>query len=191
MIDKTTYRNLALRRAAFHSSSYDYNLAASLVTDGIKDTALPRWVAVATSDGGVIGKVDREFLLDDNVTSSTNLRGAKAWIQVQLGGGDSQWEVDRIEVVPRTGGGGGGRGQTQPPGGGGGWTCTVSGSDDGQGWKQLGSVSGTDRPMGPQFRPSLAFAAPSRSRYYRVEFTGPEDRSGASPSCSTSTGRHA
>ena len=37
-IDSTNYRNLALRRAAYHSSSYDYNLTATLITDGIKDT---------------------------------------------------------------------------------------------------------------------------------------------------------
>ncbi len=34
-IDSTTYRNLALHRPAYHSSSYDYNLTAQLVTDGI------------------------------------------------------------------------------------------------------------------------------------------------------------
>ena len=48
-LDAATYRNLALHRPAYHSSSYDYNLTAQLVTDGIKDTRLPRWVATATS----------------------------------------------------------------------------------------------------------------------------------------------
>ena len=43
-----TYRNLALNRPAFASSSYDYNLTAQLVTDGIHDTKAPRWVAVTT-----------------------------------------------------------------------------------------------------------------------------------------------
>ena len=41
-IDSTTYRNLALHRPAYHSSSYDYNLTAQLVTDGIQETDLPR-----------------------------------------------------------------------------------------------------------------------------------------------------
>ena len=31
--DASTYRNLALRRPAFHSSAYDYNLTAQLVTE--------------------------------------------------------------------------------------------------------------------------------------------------------------
>ena len=35
-VDSSTYRNLALRRPAYHSSSYDYNLTAQVVTDGIK-----------------------------------------------------------------------------------------------------------------------------------------------------------
>src|ERR1035441_10673228 len=50
-VDSATYRNLALHRPAYHSSSYDYNLTAQLVTDGIKTTALPRWISTATNDG--------------------------------------------------------------------------------------------------------------------------------------------
>jgi Exo-beta-D-glucosaminidase Ig-fold domain len=46
--DATTYWNLALHRPAFHSSSYDYNLTAQLVTAGIKDTKLPRRLATGT-----------------------------------------------------------------------------------------------------------------------------------------------
>src|SRR5689334_11145910 len=42
--DTTSYRNLALHRPAYHSSSYDYNLTAQLVTDGIKSSDLPRWI---------------------------------------------------------------------------------------------------------------------------------------------------
>ena len=33
--DNNTYRNVAALKAAYHSSSYDYNLTAQLVTDGI------------------------------------------------------------------------------------------------------------------------------------------------------------
>lgn len=40
-IDDTNYRNLALHRPAYHSSSYDYNLTAQLITDGIKETNTP------------------------------------------------------------------------------------------------------------------------------------------------------
>src|SRR5271154_3593270 len=70
VIDSSTYRNLALLRPAYHSSSYDYNLTAQLVTDGIKDTHLPQWVATSTSSRGALPKTEREFLLDHSRTNS-------------------------------------------------------------------------------------------------------------------------
>src|ERR1039458_7469610 len=54
--DSQTYRNLALHRPAYQSSTYDFNLAAQLVTDGIKDTKLPRWISIATSDRGTLSR---------------------------------------------------------------------------------------------------------------------------------------
>src|SRR5512136_1284908 len=53
VLDTTTYRNLALRRPAFQSSAYDYNLTAQLVTDGVRETTPPRWLETTTSAGGV------------------------------------------------------------------------------------------------------------------------------------------
>ena len=63
MLDETPYRNLAFRRPAVHSSSYDYNLTAQLVTDGIKESQLPQWVATSTSQHGTLKKNEREWLL--------------------------------------------------------------------------------------------------------------------------------
>ena len=40
-IDNKTYRNLALHRPAYQSSSYDFNLTAQLITDGIIESKLP------------------------------------------------------------------------------------------------------------------------------------------------------
>src|ERR1035437_4063188 len=57
-VDSATYRNLALHRPAYHSSSYDYNLTAQLVTNGIKSAALPRWISTATNDGAVPRKTE-------------------------------------------------------------------------------------------------------------------------------------
>ena len=42
-VDTTDYRDLAVRRPTYHSSSHNYNLTAQLVTDGIKDSRLPGW----------------------------------------------------------------------------------------------------------------------------------------------------
>ena len=161
--DTTTYRNLALHRPAWHSSAYDYNLTAQLVTDGIKDTALPRWLVTSTSNGGVLPRNERELALDHNVVSTVNVSGSPAWIQFEFAGGDGPLEVDRVDILasirPDTGKAAG-------------WTCIVSGSDDGQAWKELGRAAGDDRPA-RDFKPSIALAAPSRSRFYRIEFQAP------------------
>jgi hypothetical protein len=89
-----TYRNLALHRPAYQFSAYDYNLTAQLITDGIKNAHLPRWVSVATSDQGVLSKQDREHVLDHNSTSTVNLNGARRWLQLKLLGGDGPLELD-------------------------------------------------------------------------------------------------
>src|SRR5208283_3331765 len=57
--DTAAYRNLALHRAAYQSSSYDFYHTAQLVTDGIKDTKLPRWISVSTSDRGTLSRQER------------------------------------------------------------------------------------------------------------------------------------
>ena len=58
-IDNIHYRNLALHRAAYQSSSYDYNLTAQLITDGLIDKDLPGWVVVSTSNNGILPRDGR------------------------------------------------------------------------------------------------------------------------------------
>ena len=43
--DYSTYRNIALLRSAYNSSSYDYNLTAQLVTDGVISDKQPQYLA--------------------------------------------------------------------------------------------------------------------------------------------------
>ena len=64
------YRNLALHRAAWHSSAYDYNLTGHLVTDGIVSTATPFTVDVNVNGEPVIMRL-KERLFDDNFTGIT------------------------------------------------------------------------------------------------------------------------
>ena len=154
----STYRNLALHRPAYQSSSYDYNLTAQLITDGIKDTKLPRWVSVSTSQQGVLPKNAREWLLDHNWVTSVTLKGADGWVQLELAGGDTPREVDRVGIDARV--------RTKQSGAPG-WTVIVSGSDDGQAWKELGRATGSGKPA-HEFLPSIPLGAPSRSRFYRV-----------------------
>jgi hypothetical protein len=160
-----SYRNLALHRQAYQSSSYDYNLTAQLITDGIKDTRLPRWVSVASSQQGELKKNEREWLLDHNWLTGVNLKGTGGWVQVELAGGESPLAVDRIDIDARLRVG-------QASGLSAGWTAVVTGSEDGQTWRELGRAASTERPA-REFKPSVALAAPSRSRFYRVALEAP------------------
>jgi hypothetical protein len=190
--DATNYRNIALLRPAYHSSSYDYNLTAQLVTDGIRETRLPRWLVTSLSTTGVTNKVDRELLVDHNSFSNVNLKGPEGWMQFELAGGDAPLQVDRIVLQARI------RAanapdtyfstnpqqkppQTSP----GDWSCTVLASEDGQTWKELGQAAGQIPPppapmmFGPTaslMKVTVPFSAVASSRIYRValksEFQG-------------------
>ncbi len=170
VVDKATYRNLALLRPAYHSSSYDYNLTAQLITDGIKDTQLPEWVATSTSSRGVLPKHERELVLDHSRTNSVEVVGQRPTLQVQLGGGKGVPEIDRVDVVvvPPRG--------TTPSD----LSFTVSVSDDGRAWEKVGTVSapapvsveGYPRDFaqpGRLFIPSIALSRTCRNRFYQVE----------------------
>jgi hypothetical protein len=162
-VDSATYRNLALHRAAYHSSSYDYNLTAQLVTDGITETRLPRWEAVSTSQQGALKKNERQWMFDNNPVTSVLVKGPRAWVRIDLLGGEAAPEVDRMEVDARTPGNAA-QGKK--------WTCIVSGSDDSQTWTELGRAPNPPRPA-EGFKPSIAavpFNAPSHSRFYRIDF---------------------
>ncbi len=170
--DSSTYRNLALLRPAFHSSSYDYNLTAQLVTDGIKDTRLPEWIIVSDAFRGPFPKEQREVIVDHCPMNTLELRGAHAQVDIQLAGGDEAPEIDRIQlfvVSPQ---------QTRPEA----LKFTVSVSEDGREWKPIGSASAPKpastaayppdfSPPDHFFTPSLPFDSPSRSRFYRIELS--------------------
>ena len=165
-IDTATYRNVALHRPAYQSSAYDYNLTAQLVTDGIKESTPPRWLAVTTSQKGMLPKNEREWILDGNWTTGIDLPGANVWVQLELGGGAAPLEIDRFEIDGAV------RGPTSEPEI---WACAVTGSDDGRSWKELGRAEGMARPSG-DIRPSVKLAAPAHNRFYRLTFSDPRAR---------------
>ncbi len=154
-VDRTTYRNLALHRPAYNSSSYDYNLTAQLITDGIRHMTLPRWVAVSTSQQGYLKRNQREYVLDHNPFTSVELRGSSAWLQLELHGGETALEVDRIDITA-----------SAAPASDPAWTCTILGSDDGRAWNEL--VPATENSAAPKL--SIAWNQRSRNRFYRFEF---------------------
>ena len=92
-------RKLALQRAATQSSAYDYNLAAQLITDGIRESAMPRWFRVTTSEDGVAPGHTQPFLLDDNLLVSSIELDEPGWIGLELGGGAEPFAVDRVEIA--------------------------------------------------------------------------------------------
>jgi hypothetical protein len=158
-----TYRNVALHRPAYHSSSYDYNLTAQLVTDGIKEKGMPRWVVVSTSQEGVLTKQVREHVLDHNTTSTVNLTGSTGWVQLELAGGEEALEFDRLEVTVRV------NADADLPAG---WTCRALVSADGQNWQEVGRTTGANRPE-KLFQSSIPLTAPSHDRFLRVELAAP------------------
>jgi hypothetical protein len=97
-IDNTTYRNLALLRPAYHSSSYDYNLTAQLITDGIKDATLPGWIETSTSQHGVLNKNEYQWILDRHDMTRATLDSSKGWIQVEICGNAEVPAVDSIGI---------------------------------------------------------------------------------------------
>ena len=183
LVVDNTYRNIALLRPAYHSSAYDYNLTAQLVTDGIRDTHPPTWVGVSMNRLGMLPKTEREVLLDHFPTNVIPLRGTDPSVQVQLGG-ESLPGVDRIAVfvtlpehVPAEK-----------------LSFTASVSDDGRLWKEVGITTAAP-PVSPDsfppdlvrgaqlFFPSIRLQQVCHNRYYEVKcgLAGVPEDSGFSP----------
>ncbi|WP_348265106.1 discoidin domain-containing protein [Telmatobacter sp. DSM 110680] len=168
--DATTYRNLALLRPAYHSSSYDYNLTAQLITDGMKSEGLPKWIVVSEPSQGPISKENRETIVDHAPMNAMEFHGMRAHVDIQLGGGDSAPEIDRIQlfvVSPY---------QASAAS----LTFTISTSEDGRVWQTVGSASAPEPastagyppdfcPPNHFFTPFITLNSVSRSRFYRIE----------------------
>ncbi len=164
------YRNLALHRPAFASSSYDYNLTAQLVTDGLRDTALPSWITTVV-DGQILPKTEREIVVDHFQSAVLELPSSNPTVELHLGGGTHPPEVDRMElfvvvsnrIAPST------------------LSFTVSVSDDGHVWREVGSAAGGEPLPAENYppdlvrgshllNPSVSFNQPFRGRFFRAAF---------------------
>ncbi len=66
--------NIALNKAAYASSSYDYNLTAQLVTDGVVETDEPAWLKVSTAEGE-LPRREKEWTIDAGPYSRNELKG--------------------------------------------------------------------------------------------------------------------
>ena len=90
------YRNVALYRTVYQSSSWDFNLTSQLLTDGIYDRESPAWLDVTTPDGP-LPPHKREACIDGNEWTSNILMGSDTWLQYD-------WEnmsidIDEVEMV--------------------------------------------------------------------------------------------
>ncbi len=164
------YRNLALLRPAYHSSSYDYNLTAQLVTDGIVHTDMPTWISTVVN-GAILPKNEREILVDHFQSAVLELPGTSPVVEMHLGGGAEAPEIDRLSlfvVVPS--------GVSVER-----LTFAASVSADGHLWQPAGSATGSS-PLPPEnyppdltrgahlLTPSITLTQPGRHRFYRIQF---------------------
>ena len=78
-----SYRNIALNRAVYNSSSYDYCLTGQLVTDGIVEENPPQYFVMQTSKGEDVRR-EREWLIDQHPYTRFYLHGNKAYIHPQF-----------------------------------------------------------------------------------------------------------
>ena len=171
VIDNSTYRNLALLRPAYHSSSYDYNLTAQLITDGIKDTHLPEWLGVSINPFETLPINERQIVVDHFNAAMLPLTGATPSVQIQLGGAAPP-EIDRVEVfvaVPHS----------LPAAN---MKFTISVPDDGRVWREMGSAT-AHKAVSPAhfppdlvrysnlYNPSIPLHHVSRGRYYKVDLS--------------------
>ena len=183
-IDTTNYRNLALHRPAYQSSSYNYNLTAQLITDGIKETRLPGRIVTISSTDSIMKRNGRETMLDRNIMTRINLDGHAAWLQIEMAGNSFIPELDSINVsgslfVDSL--------QAQH------WDVTILGSQNGTQWKKMGTVSGNELPgdlmsgLWRRFAPpnlrvfNYPFALDSLAHYkfYRIDVNSPNAKSWA------------
>jgi hypothetical protein len=141
--DHDTYRNIALLRPVWNSSSYDYNLTAQLVTDGIITGEAPCCISVSTNNG-MVSRGERELLFDDNFATQLYLGGPDCWIQLDKSPAAPKQVITRVTLK-----GGFYFDQKKPEG----WRITCQGSNDGVQWDDLQTVKGSGLPGQEKINP--------------------------------------
>lgn len=131
----STYRNIALLRAAYQSSSYDYNLTAQLVTDGIISTQPPQYLILSTPDGEKPRR-EREWMIDEGPYSRNTAVGEDTYFQFTLQ--NYSKKADKVHL----------RGSVtyQADKAGKGYELICLGSDNGTDWQELGKITGNGLP---------------------------------------------
>ena len=129
------YRNIALLRAAYQSSSYDYNLTAQLVTDGIISTQPPQYLTLSTPDGEKPRR-EREWMIDEGPYSRNTAIGEDTYFLFTLQ--NYSKKADKIHLK--------GSVTYQADKAGKGYELICMGSDNGKDWQELGKIIGNGLP---------------------------------------------
>lgn len=133
-VDKS-YRNVALNRAAYASSSIDYNLTAQLVTDGMSCKGEPAMLSVLIN-GKQPGLRDKEKTVDGNVHSSAIVEGERASVQYDWSG--MSVSLDTLRLLAEA--------VYYPDKAVNGYCIKVLASDDGRQWKEIGRQESRSLP---------------------------------------------
>jgi len=101
--DRSTYRNVALLKSVYQSSSYDYNLTGQLITDGIIDHNEPATISFSNQNGR-LPKNEQEYLFDTNYFSRKTFEGNDIFIQLDFENWsiepDRMWLDGSVQVDP-------------------------------------------------------------------------------------------
>ena len=98
LVTDNTYRNVAKLKAAYASSSIDYNLTAQLATDGILADKMPPTTQLFTQEGEV-PRNKKEVIFDSNDVTTYVVNGDNVFLQYDMA--DMQLDIDQIELRGR------------------------------------------------------------------------------------------
>ena len=151
------YRNIALLRAARHSSSANYEQTAQLLTDGLFADGPAPWVTVIRN-GEPLSNLDGSYLTDQNHAGIV-CQGPDVELEIDFHGFEP--EVDRILVAMD-------RGRFQ------GTVLTVEGKVDDGTWLPLGTATPSRTQQNSLIIHGPEFSVPVTGTYgaYRFRFEG-------------------
>ena len=129
------YRNTALHRMVYQSSSLDANLTGQLVTDGTVYRGEPCRLQVSMPDG-VVARRDAEKLLDGNVHTRLMVKGEDTFVQFDWTAMDV--DIDAFDILAEP--------VYQPGRGTGGYAIDFLASTDGKTWTLVGGERGDGMP---------------------------------------------
>ena len=131
--DYSTYRNIALLRSAYNSSSYDYNLTAQLVTDGVISDKQPQYLDLSTQNGDI---ARREWMIDQGPYSRNAVTGEDAYFLFTL----NNWK-EKADKVQFRGSVAYDENKIKD-----GYEIVCEGSNDGNTWTELATLKGKGMP---------------------------------------------